>query len=130
LALNRFIDGKALLSEGSREWCRRIVDLIPLSSIDPLSSYFLMMWKRFFGSQGSKLIVTYDTSKMASTLMKIFGVSLTVAILLIPAFILLWISMDAIAKSAIISISTIVFASLVSGFTNARDRDVLIGTAA
>jgi hypothetical protein len=72
----------------------------------------------------------YDTSKMASNFMKIIGVSLTVAILLIPALILLWVPMDPGSKSAIVSISTLAFASLVSGLTNARAQDVLIGTAA
>jgi hypothetical protein len=72
----------------------------------------------------------YVTSKMASTIIQVTIVSLSVGILVIPVFLLLWIPMSRIWKSATVAVSMLVFATLMSSLTRVRIQDVLMGTAA
>jgi hypothetical protein len=72
----------------------------------------------------------YVTSNMTSTMIQVTIVSLSVGILVIPAFLLLWIPMSRFWKSATVAGSMLVFATLMSSLTRVRIQDVLMGTAA
>jgi hypothetical protein len=72
----------------------------------------------------------YVTSKRTSTRIQVTIVSLSVGILVIPVFLLLWIPMSRFWKSATVAFSMLVFATLMSSLTRVRTQDVLMGTAA
>lgn len=72
----------------------------------------------------------YFRSMMTSTIIQVTIVSLSVGILVIPVFLLLWIPMSRFWKSATVAISMLVFATLMSSLTRVRIQDVLMGTAA
>lgn len=62
--------------------------------------------------------------------MKLINVLLTVCILLIPIFVLLWVPETRAWISATVLISVFVFCVLMSLFMEAKVQDVLVGTAA
>jgi hypothetical protein len=61
---------------------------------------------------------------------KLFTVIITVGILIVPVFILLWIPLTRAGITTVVLISVLTFSSLMSLFTKAEVREVLVGTAA
>lgn len=76
-----------------------------------------------------QVIHQYSVSTVAA-IAKLLTVLLTVGILIIPVFLLLWIPMTRAWISATVLISVLAFSSLMSLFTKAEVQGVLVGTAA
>lgn len=72
----------------------------------------------------------YVTSKTTFRIIQVTIVTLSVGILVIPVFLLLWIPMSRFWKSATVAVSMLVFATLMTSLARVRIQDVLMGTAA
>jgi len=75
-----------------------------------------------------RLEVYSDAGVAAAT--KLLTVIITVGVLIIPVFILLWIPLDRAGITTVVLISVLTFSALMSLFTKAEVREVLVGTAA
>ncbi|KAE9379711.1 hypothetical protein N431DRAFT_451543 [Stipitochalara longipes BDJ] len=68
-------------------------------------------------------------SRAFTTATQAVGATFIVGILLIPVFMLLWISMARLCIAATVSVSMLIFAFVMGSFPKVRTQDVLIGTA-
>lgn len=61
---------------------------------------------------------------------KLLSVLLAVAVLLIPVFVLLWISLNRTWMTVTVLVSVMIFSTMLCLFTQIRIQEVLVGSAA
>lgn len=152
LSVLQWIWANKPLQKGQDEWIFQPDDFVQISKIDRLQfsllSYFVkvssvtLMWRnvakilqRLFprtmslGGDANHVVEHFSVPAIEAT-GRFLNILLTVGILIIPVFLLLWIPMTQGWIAATVLLSVLAFSMFMSLFTKAEVQSVLVGTAA